>query len=113
VEIQVKYSTADWNAAGKDPDRLKLAYYSGGEWNLLATTVSTASVTVSAQTSHLSEWAVLAKEAGSAWQWWYTLLIVMGVLIIIAVVVLFMVTRSRGASEDYDDGDLYIDDEEF
>jgi hypothetical protein len=111
--IQVKYSTADWNAADKDPDRLKLAYYSGGEWNLLDTTVSTASVTVSAQTTHLSEWAVLAEEAGSAWQWWYTLLIVMGVLIIIAVVALFVITRSRGAAEDYDDGDLYIDDEEF
>jgi hypothetical protein len=111
VEIQVKYSTADWNAAGKDPDRLKLAYYSGGEWNLLVTTV--ASGTATAQTNHLSDWAVLAKEAGSAWQWWYTLLIVMGVLIIIAVVVLFVIMRGRGSSEDYDDGDLYIDDEEF
>jgi hypothetical protein len=37
----------------------------------------------------------------------------MGVLLIIAVVVLFVVMRGRGASEDYDDGDLYIDDEEF
>jgi hypothetical protein len=111
--IQVKYSTADWNAAGKEPDRLKLAYYSGGEWNLLVTTVSTASGTVSAQTDHLSDWAVLAKEAGSAWQWWYTLLIVMGVLIIIAAVVLFVVIRGRGSADDFDDDDLYIDDEEF
>jgi H+/Cl- antiporter ClcA len=110
--IQVKYSTADWNAAGNDPDRLKLAYYSGGKWNLLVTTVGTASGTVSAQTNHLSDWAVLAKEAGSAWQWWYTLLIVMGVLVIVAVVVLFVITRRRGASEDFDDDDLYIDDDE-
>jgi hypothetical protein len=110
--IQVKYSTADWNAAGKEPDRLKLAYYSGGEWNLLVTTVSTASGTVSAQTDHLSDWAVLAKEAGSAWQWWYTLLIVMGVLIVIAAVVLFVVIRGRGSAGDFDDDDLYIDDDE-
>jgi len=128
VEIQVKYSTADWNAAGKDPDRLKLAYYSGGEWNLLVTTVSTSSGggewnllvttvstssgTVSAQTDHLSDWAVLTKEAGSAWQWWYTLLIVMGVLIVIAIVVLFVVIRGRGSAGDFDDDDLYIDDDE-
>ena len=109
--IQVEYSTDDWNAAGKDPDRLKLAYYSGGEWNLLVTTVDTTSETVSAQTDHLSDWAVLATEEGSAWQWWYTLLIVLGVLIVIAVIV-FVVIRGRGSAGDFDDDDLYIDDDE-
>jgi hypothetical protein len=110
--IRVKYSTADWNAAGRHPDRLNLAYYSGGGWVVLDTTVNTALVTATAQTNHLSDWAVLATEEGSAWQWWYTLLIVMVVLLIIAVVVLFLVNRSRGASEDFDDDDLFIDDNE-
>ena len=107
------YSTADWMAAGNDPDRLKLAYYSGKEWNVLDTTVNTTSEMVSAQTDHLSDWAVLATEEGSAWQWWYTLLIVLGVLIVIAAVVLFVVIRGRGSADDFYDDDLYIDDEEF
>jgi hypothetical protein len=34
-------------------------------------------------------------------------------ILIIAIVVLFVIMRGRGSSEDYDDGDLYIDDEEF
>ena len=82
--IKVKYSFTDWNEAEYDRDRLKLAYYSGREWNLLATTV--ASGTVSAHTDHLSDWAVLTREDGSAWQWWYTLAIALGALIIIGAI---------------------------
>ncbi len=109
--ISVKYSTADWNAAGRDPDRLKLAYYSGGEWNVLDTTVDTTSVTASAQTDHLSEWAVLATEEDSAWQWWYTLLIVLGFLIIITAIVLLVVLprkeKTDEVPEDEPNGDEF------
>lgn len=109
--ISVKYSTADWNAAGRDPDRLKLAYYSDGEWNVLDTTVDTTSVTASAQTDHLSEWAVLATEEDSAWQWWYTLLIVLGFLIIITAIVLLVVLprkeKTDEVPEDEPNGDEF------
>jgi hypothetical protein len=98
--ISVKYSTADWNAAGRDPGRLKLAYYSGGEWNVLDTTVDEALGTASTQTDHLSDWAVLTKEGGSAWQWWYTLLIVLGILIIITAIVLLVVLPKREKSDE-------------
>ncbi|MDR9459972.1 MAG: hypothetical protein RI591_07520, partial [Dehalococcoidia bacterium] len=98
--ISVKYSTADWNAAGKDPDRLNLAYYSGGKWNILDTTVNTASVTASAQTDHLSDWAVLATDEGSAWQWWYALIIVLGIIIIITAIVLLVVLPKREKADE-------------
>ena len=98
--ISVKYSTADWNAAGRDPDRLKLAYYNGGEWNVLDTTVDTTSVTASAQTDHLSDWAVLAVDEGSAWQWWYTLLIVLGILIIIVAIILLVVLPQKEKADE-------------
>jgi hypothetical protein len=104
VTISVKYSTADWNAAGRDPDRLNLAYYSGGEWNVLDTTVDSTAGTVSAQTDHLSDWAVLATDEGSAWQWWYTLLIVLGILIIItAIILLVVLPKKEKADELHDD----------
>jgi hypothetical protein len=79
---------------------LKLAYYSGGEWNILDTTVNTVSGTASAQTDHLSDWAVLAKDEGSAWQWWYTLLIVLGILIIITAIVLLVVLPKREKADE-------------
>jgi len=100
VTISVKYSTADWNAAGRDPDRLNLAYYSGGEWNVLDTTVDSTAGTVSAQTDHLSDWAVLATEEGSVWQWWYTLLIVLGILIIVTAIVLLVVLPKKEKTDE-------------
>jgi hypothetical protein len=94
--IQVKYSTDDWNAAGRDPDRLNLAYYSGGEWNVLDTTVDTNLVTATAQTDHLSDWAVLATEEGSGWQWWYTLLILIAVVGVFAAIVMSRSKKGKG-----------------
>jgi hypothetical protein len=98
--ISVKYSTADWDAAGRDPNRLKLAYYSDGGWNILDTTVDTVSLTASAQTDHLSEWAVIAKGEVSAWQWWYTLLIVLVILIVMTAIVMLVVLPKKEKTDE-------------
>lgn len=61
--ITVRYSDADVAAAGGDPKNLVLAYWdeTAGRWKVLKTTVDTANMTLSASTTHLSTWAVLAK----------------------------------------------------
>jgi hypothetical protein len=63
VTITVKYSDED--VAGGDPTKLALAYYDEAavEWKTLDTTVNTTDKTLSATTTHLSTWAVLAKAA--------------------------------------------------
>ncbi len=74
--ITVKYSEADLAAAGGDPHRLVLAYWdeAAGEWNPLETNVNAEDMTLSASTTHLSTWAVLAKTTSAtnglpAWAW--------------------------------------------
>jgi len=63
VTITVKYSDEDVAAAGGDPNDLVLAYYdeTASEWKTLDTTVNTTDKSLSANTTHLSMWAVLAK----------------------------------------------------
>jgi PKD repeat protein len=72
----VKYSEADVAAAGGDPKNLVLAYWdeAAGRWEVLKTTVDTANMTLSASTTHLSTWAVLAKNTPASnglrpWLW--------------------------------------------
>jgi len=72
--ITVKYSEADAAAAGGNPNRLVLAYWdeTAGCWKELKTSVGTANMTLSASTTHLSTWAVLAKspsEGLASWIW--------------------------------------------
>jgi hypothetical protein len=74
--ITVKYSEADLAAAGGDPNHLVLAFYdeASGRWKALKTSVDTGNMTLSASTTHLSTWAVLAKTASASnglplWSW--------------------------------------------
>jgi hypothetical protein len=74
--ITVKYSEEDLAAAGGDPHRLVLAYWdeAAGEWKPLETDVNTDDMTLSASTTHLSTWAVLAKTTSASnglplWSW--------------------------------------------
>jgi len=68
ITITVKYSEADLDAAGGDPNRLVLAYWDdvAGEWEALKTSVDNANMTLSASTTHLSTWAVLAKTTSAS-----------------------------------------------
>jgi len=72
----VKYSEADLAVAGGDPNRLVLAYWdeAAGEWKALRTSVDTTNTTLSASTTHLGTWAVLAKTTpasnGLPMWWW-------------------------------------------
>jgi hypothetical protein len=72
--ITVKYSEADLATAGGDSKNLVLAYWdeAAGRWKVLKTTVDTASMTLSASTTHLSTWVVLVKnpsEGLALWTW--------------------------------------------
>lgn len=74
--ITVKYSEADVAAAGGNPSRLVLAYWdeAAGKWKALKTSVDTANMTLSASTSHLSTWAVVARTTSGStglplWSW--------------------------------------------
>jgi outer membrane protein assembly factor BamB len=85
--ITAKYSEADLAAAGGDSKNLVLAYWdeAAGRWKVLKTTVDTASMTLSASTTHLSTWAVLAKTASASnglplWSW-----VAMGLAAVLAV----------------------------
>ena len=74
--ITVKYSEADVAAAGGNPNRLVLAYWdeAAGKWKPLETDVDTEDMTLSASTTHLSTWAVMAKTTSASnglpvWVW--------------------------------------------
>jgi len=74
--ITVKYSEADLAAADGDPNRLVLAHWdeAAGQWKALKTSVDTEDMTLSASTTHLRTWAVLAKTASASnglplWSW--------------------------------------------
>jgi PKD repeat protein len=74
--ITVRYSEADLAAAGGDPNKLVLAYWdeAAGQWKALKTTADTAEMTLSASTTHLSTWAVLARTTSASnglrpWLW--------------------------------------------
>jgi hypothetical protein len=76
VTITVKYTDEDVAAAGGDPNNLVLAYYDegSGQWVTLDTTVNTEEMTVSATTTHFSQWAILGKSVASSggfavWAW--------------------------------------------
>jgi len=46
-------------------------------------------------------------EEGSAWKWWYTLLMALGAVIIIAAIVLLVVLPKRGAPEEIPEEESY------
>ena len=74
--ITVKYLEADVAAAGGGTEDLVLAYWdeAAGRWKTLKTSVDTANMTLSASTTHVGTWAVLAKTTSAsngmpAWGW--------------------------------------------
>ncbi len=93
VTICIEYSDADVVAAGGDPALLTIAYFNedSGEWEVLPTTVDTDAGIVCATTNHISDWAVFGEEVAAGWQWWYNLLIGLGVVAIVAVVVVLFI----------------------
>ena len=85
--ITVKYSEADVAAAGGDPKNLVLAYWdeAAGQWKALKTTVDTADMTLSASTTHLSTWAVLARMTSASnglRPWLWAVIGLIGVLVV-------------------------------
>jgi ligand-binding sensor domain-containing protein len=88
ITITVKYSQEDVDAAGGDPNNLVLAYYdeAAGEWKTLDTMVNTSDKILSATTTHLSTWAVLAKAAESnGAPFWIWIIVGVGVAAVVAV----------------------------
>ncbi|MCX5991302.1 MAG: right-handed parallel beta-helix repeat-containing protein [Chloroflexi bacterium] len=95
ITITVKYTDEDVTAAGDDPNNLVLAYWdeAAGEWVTLPTTVDTTEMTLSTTTSHLSQWAILAKtpsESLAGWIW-----IVVGIGAVLGAGILAYFIRRR------------------
>jgi hypothetical protein len=77
VTICVKYTDADVDYVGGDPNLLQLSYYDEelGEWVTLETTVDTEQGVACAGTYHLSEWALMKGGASSLPPWWIWLIV--------------------------------------
>lgn len=94
--ITVKYSEADLASADGNPDHLVLAYWdeAASRWETVKTSADTTSMTLSASTSHLSTWVVLAKtaSASSGLPTWSRALIAVAA-VIAACTVAFLATR--------------------
>jgi internalin A len=95
VAITVRYSDEDVATAGGDPSNLVLAYYdeAAAEWKPLDTSVNTSDRTLSATTTHLSTWVVLAKAAESKGTPFWIWIVVGGVAIAVVAVGLLMWRR--------------------
>ena len=65
VTITIKYSDADLEACGEDPDLLTLSRYDedAGDWVARPTTVDAAAGTLTATTDQLSIWMAMVREA--------------------------------------------------
>jgi hypothetical protein len=85
VTIVVKYSDADVEVAGGDPNLLRLAYYDeeGEDWVVLDTTVDIANKTLTAQTDHFSIWTILAKTKGGGLPAWVWVVIGLGAVVVV------------------------------
>jgi hypothetical protein len=91
ILICVKYTDADVEAVGGNPEQLKLAYFNEytGQWVELDTTVNTDQRTACAYTNHLSQWALLGGSSGSSTPMWFWYLFAgCDVVLIISVVIL-------------------------
>jgi hypothetical protein len=66
--VQVKYSSADLEAAGSDVSKLVLARYdeSDNKWTIVPTTLDKSALTLSATTNRFSIWVVMAAKGGAA-----------------------------------------------
>ncbi|MGD1004399.1 MAG: hypothetical protein ABR887_03160 [Methanoregulaceae archaeon] len=68
AKVQVKYSSADLDAAGGDASKLVLSRYdeSDGKWTLLKTDVDKGAMILSTTTNRFSIWTVMVSSGGSA-----------------------------------------------
>ena len=66
--VVVKYSSADFKAAGSDVSKLVLARYddSDNKWTVLPTTLDRNDLTLTATTNRFSIWTVMVTSGGSA-----------------------------------------------
>jgi hypothetical protein len=66
--VQVKYTSADLEAAGSDVSKLVLARYDDAEnkWTIIPTTLDKSALTLSATTNRFSIWVVMAAKGGAA-----------------------------------------------
>ena len=89
--ITVKYSQPDLAAADGNAGRLVLAYWdeSAGEWTIVGTVLDKKAMTLTASTTHLSTWAVMASLTGAEGQgvalWVWILIGIGGALIVLIV----------------------------
>jgi hypothetical protein len=89
--ITVKYSQPDLAAADGNAGRLVLAYWdeSAGEWTIVGTVLDKKAMTLTASTTHLSTWAVMASLTGAEGQgvalWVWILIGIGGALIVLVV----------------------------
>jgi hypothetical protein len=66
--VQVKYTSADLEAAGSDVSKLVLARYDDSEnkWTIVPTTLDKGALTLSATTNRFSIWVVMAAKGGAS-----------------------------------------------
>jgi hypothetical protein len=117
VTICVEYTQDELDAAGGDPQKLRLAYYDEGamEWVVLETSLDIDSGVVCAEVKHLSNWAIVTLVPSSLPPWWA--LIVASSLLVGSILLFVMAihhTRTRKADERVQDSpDKNIDWEEI
>ena len=96
VTICVEYTQDELDAAGGDPQQLRLAYYNEtrGEWIALETFLDTDSGVVCTEVNHLSNWAIVALEPSSLPPWW-VLVVASSLLVASTLVFIFVIQRTR------------------
>jgi len=102
VSITVKYTYADLEACGGEPDKLILSRYDAdaADWIMLSTTADTENMTLTATTDQFSTWMIMAMdvsdEGGSTlWIW---LITIIGLLAIIVATGSVIIVKKRRSS---------------
>lgn len=96
VSICVKYTDADLDDVGDNPQLLKLAYFDeeSDKWIILNTTVYLDEEIACASTNHLSEWTFLKAAPNSLLPWWIWLIVASVATGLITVVYLIYSRRN-------------------
>jgi len=95
IDVCVRYSDADQDAAEGDPHELRLAVYDEieGGWDVLSTDLDRRTRTICARVDHVSDFAIVAGPVSSGfftadwWTvWWHIAAFVGGAVIVVAIV---------------------------
>ena len=107
VTICVRYTNADLDSVGGDPDHLQLAYYDeeAAKWIALDTTVDPDQRIACASTNHLSEWTFLKVLPNSLLPWWIWLIVASMATGLITVIYLIY-SRRNTAKEKSERGKI-------